>query len=141
MAERKEQKEAQAASPLGTPLAAARLVALHLYSGPNRRLGDIDQDAVDLAHALSLGSFYRTLIGEERAKEDPVFSFVSYRSDEKEFRAWLIKKFGPVTDYEPDIEPLMSEIDRSIERMRRDRSEIDRLKEETRAAIARLKVA
>ncbi|HEX8149294.1 MAG TPA: hypothetical protein VF591_19080 [Pyrinomonadaceae bacterium] len=104
-------------------------------------MGDIDQDAVDLAHALSLGSFYRTLIGEERAKEDPVFSFVSYRSDEKEFRAWLIKKFGPVTDYEPDIEPLMSEIDRSIERMRRDRSEIDRLKEETRAAIARLKVA
>ena len=40
-----------------------------------------------------------------------------------------------------EIRRLMSEIDRSIERMRQDQMEIDRLKEETRAAIARIKVA
>jgi Tfp pilus assembly protein PilN len=40
-----------------------------------------------------------------------------------------------------EIRRVMSEIDRSIERMRQDQIEIDRLKEETRAAIARLKAA
>jgi len=40
-----------------------------------------------------------------------------------------------------EIRRLNSELDRSIERMRQDQIEIDRLKEETRAAIARIKVA
>ena len=40
-----------------------------------------------------------------------------------------------------EIRRLNSELDRSIERMRQDQVEIDRLKEETRAAIARIKAA
>ena len=40
-----------------------------------------------------------------------------------------------------EIRRLNAELDRSIERMRQDQIEIDRLKEETRAAIARWKAA
>ena len=40
-----------------------------------------------------------------------------------------------------ELRRVTSEIDRSIERRRKDQEEIDRLKEETRAAISRWKVA
>jgi len=40
-----------------------------------------------------------------------------------------------------ELRRMNAELDRSIERMRKDREEIDRLKEETRAAISRWKAA
>jgi hypothetical protein len=90
----------------------------------------------DASRLLSHGVSGAKGIGDE-----PMLSFLSYRSDEKEFREWLIKKYGPITDDVPEVGQWLSEIDRSIERMRRDQEEIDRLKEETRAAIARLQAA
>lgn len=53
----------------------------------------------------------------------------------------LLGEIGQTVDEEREIQEWLADIDRSIERMRRDQSEIDRLKEETRAAIARLNAA
>jgi hypothetical protein len=140
MAERKEQKKAPAVPPVRLPSEAARYRMVTALRGESE-LSHVLDLYQDVARKLLGFSFYGTPAGEERAKEDPVFSFVSYRSDEKEFRAWLIKKYGPITDDVPEVGQWLSEIDRSIERMRRDQEEIDRLKEETRAAIARLQAA